>query len=71
MVNGNTYQKIERENALGSSAHHLHHVIAALRAVRHLSEFYQFGLELPPEQLFLDALTRLSTIHKQALESTP
>lgn len=69
-MNGNLYQKIERDNALGACVHNLHNVIALLRAVRHYDGIHQFNLELPSEQQLIDAIHRCASIHKQTLEPT-
>lgn len=68
MVNGQLYHKMERANALTACAHNLHHAIAFLRAVRQLSAHYEFGLDIPAEQTFLDALARCHALHQQPPE---
>lgn len=71
MTNGvHPFRQLEQENALATTAHNLAELLAIHRVVSHANITHQLGLELPREQVYLDALSKLAE-RNRALRGAP
>lgn len=55
----------ELDEALANTAHHIHQLIALHRVVSHANATHLLGLELPREQVYLDALHQLAAKQRE------
>jgi hypothetical protein len=65
MTNGvHPFRQLEQENALAHTAHNVHTMLAIHRVVSHANTTHLLGLELPREQVYLDALSKLAALNR-------
>lgn len=55
----------ELDQVLAACAEQLSHILAIHRAVSRANTTHQLGLELPREQVYLDAISRLASLHRE------